>query len=1037
MSEKHTRPTPHPTERSRRPRALSARENIRNCLHTLSAREDIVERPRTLSSSGDVENCPRIFSLRGDVENRPRTLSAAEKARLLTQMAAGLPGAAVWAGDEPKGLSEASLTTATALATDPLSLATGDMGVKPTKILRPPRVFRSDGELPSPLAPPAPPSASAHSAYSEHSDVPAIAFPRHDQPSVLTTAVDAHKGGLDEPLEAPQADPEAHIRHRLETFRRTVAADMAVDLGHYADSASLEDIVMVMGEIGESAAPLLTLPADIAKYHGSASQHSLDASPTVPSPRDSPPLQESLTSPCTSSTTVAGTSPPQVSSSSARPVTTTPVIPDTPDIQDLSVGDSTLNSASSPKLAVADKIDSSESEKDPEATGVQPLLRQSNHKLSWHKRITRALNPDIWISSLTYDVAVALVLFPRLSVWDDFWSLTAHTAVVISLWLSAGAELPTLVLLAPLLLVALGECSLPAFVDGTALPFQLVAASVAVHHAILFAAHSIGGPIGAPNHFVRRNLPDANRGNFGPLTVVRATTGVVRAGVEVVLLRGRWHRAAWSVLTAALAATAVPLAHHPALTGGLLASSVGLTLLLALWGAFLAAHRAVSAAIRQRARDAMRASLSAIARDIDALALDVLLAQLARFTAVLESMEADERRLFGPEEAAVRALHTLSVHTQTVAKQLRAACAALAAGKEVTDAESIAIAAFDAGMATAREFAQLRCALRIPADIAHAAQLDLTYWHAWRVRDADAWYCAKGVLAHRTLVDPTAKPSVQMLQSMLDPVVNWRAVEQGGNGTGGGGRDRWAQLLTVVLVVGVYRVVAPVQVLLYIDHSYRLWINFVFCVATVCLLHAFVQPAHSPGPPGYAVAWVVVHALLLLALLVLLVSLTNALLAAAHLPLLRSLGAPTGLGAYAPFALPAAWGYAQNAALVRLADTLRPPFTPLKDTGSVFSLRRQLEGHFARQTWPLYPSAGAVLTLLGLRGLIVAPRLRLWLTTGAGAVLAVVGSIAVAARGDVGGDILAHLLPWMLPSVCLYFLAVAVVATAIDTHWAY
>lgn len=273
---------------------------------------------------------------------------------------------------------------------------------------------------------------------------------------------------------------------------------------------------------------------------------------------------------------------------------------------------------------------------------------------------------------------------------------------------------------------------------------------------------------------------------------------MLRGGFEIALLRGRWHRAAWSVLPAGLAAAAVALAHLPALALGLFSASVALTLALAPWHAFLTAHRGISARIRSGARDEMNALLAALARDIEALALDALLTQLSRFVTVLDGMEGDERRLFAPEEAGVAALRRLSVRARLAALQIRDVCAALAAGRvEITGVEPTA--AFDVGMSVAREFTRLRRVLRVPADIAHAAQLDLRYWSAWNTGEQDAWYRAKArVLARSTLVNPAVSAGAQMLQDMCDPIANWREAGEAGRGTGVG-RERWPRLLGAVL----------------------------------------------------------------------------------------------------------------------------------------------------------------------------------------------------------------------------------------------
>jgi hypothetical protein len=370
---------------------------------------------------------------------------------------------------------------------------------------------------------------------------------------------------------------------------------------------------------------------------------------------------------------------------------------------------------------------------------------------------------------------------------------------VLSLWLSADTA--ALALLGPLTLVALGECDLRAFRDGSAMPFQLVAVGVAVHHAILVLAHLVGGAVlGTSTPYVAAAmslfLADPSRADFGPLTrgerVLRTVTGLVRGGFEVLVLRGRWHRAGWSVLPACLAAAAVAAAHRPTPALALLSSAVGLTLALAPWRAFLLAHRASSALIRQRAKDEMHALLAALARDIDALSLDALLTQLGRFIAVVEAMDEDERRLFAPEEAAVGALHRLSFRAHMAAKAIRDVRAALASGLDIAAPEPTA--AFDAGMSVAREFTGLRRVLRIPADVAHAAALDLAYWHAWSAGDQDAWYRAKArVLARRTLVNPVVGGAAQMLQDMCDPLANWR------EGGGSGGRERWSPLLGIIL----------------------------------------------------------------------------------------------------------------------------------------------------------------------------------------------------------------------------------------------
>ncbi|BEJ06963.1 hypothetical protein CcaverHIS641_0402320 [Cutaneotrichosporon cavernicola] len=575
--------------------------------------------------------------------------------------------------------------------------------------------------------------------------------------------------------------------------------------------------------------------------------------------------------------------------------------------------------------------DSVSGEKDPEAH--VPHLHLLGYKpTSFRVRATHYLTcpADVWISHLAYgeliqdfliltpDVAVALALFPRLNAWDDFWRLATRTDF------------------------------------GT---------------------------------FTRRQR------------VLHFITGVIRELFQISLLRGRWHRSAWSVILAVLSAlaVAVPVSSHSTAVG-LLATSVGLTLLLALWRAFLSAHRKVSVHIRQSARDMMYALLVTLAHAIDALALDALLLQLGRFTTVLESMEVEERRLFAPEEAAVASLHRLPARANLASKQIHVILSSLATGRTKITAPEATLA-LDAGMSVAREFMGLRRILDFPPDIARAADIDLSFWMAWSVPEQDEWYRAKSrVLVRHTLVNPAVGKTAQMLQDMCDPIANW------GEGWVAEG-ERWAQLMGVILAVGVYRVVAPVATLLPLKAGYQLWIDFSL------------------------LGWVALHTLLVFTLVVLLISLVNALQATAHLSLLRALPPFPGLGgAYAPLALPS---YRGIAALVRLADTLVPPLdltpaiTRKTDPAAVYSsLKTYLEGHFVRQIWPLFPSAGAALALLGLRSVLVRGPAA-WFTAGAGAILAGLGGMTVAARDGMGGHVLERMRGWLLPTVFLYFVVVA------------
>ncbi|BEJ14453.1 hypothetical protein CspHIS471_0402200 [Cutaneotrichosporon sp. HIS471] len=965
------------------------------------------------------------------------SVSAADKVRLLSQMAAGLPSTESLVNrlsasasmsnstSMPATPTKSSFTTTKVELTLPLITASrassGDVDPfqttgnplfpLPARVFQPPppnpipKLEADDLPLPTrPTTSPAP--ASALSAYSQSSERhrPTTVFPSRDLDRLSWPYGDID--ALDNvvyQLEAPRppyfsnqsfphihssaigsstgsSSSSGHLRHRLEVFRRTVTDDVAAERGISSTTGGTGG---TFGAAGPGARAGLLAPAASEPYlpdgyEFSTTPPSLDTS--VPMLGQTPGLSRASSEPGRE----AG------GGSSPRPPTATHThIPHNP--------------ASPPVPTPPIVNDSVSVEKDPEAH--VPHLHLLGYKpTSFRVRATHYLTcpADTWISHLAYDVAVALALFPRPNAWDDFWRLAAADCVSIAL-------------LGPLILVALGESD---FNQAGNVPFQLVAAGVAIHHAILVVVHVVRGAVLGTSD---------GRTDFGTFTrrerVVHFITGVIREVFQIALLRGRWHRSAWSVIPAVLSAVAVavPVSSHSTAVG-LLATSVSLTLLLALWRAFLSAHRRISGLIRQRARDMMYALLVNVARAIDALALDTLLLQLGRFTTLLESMEVEERRVFAPEEAAVASLHRLPARANLASKRIHDILSSLATGRtKITGSE--ATLALDAGMSVAREFMGLRRILHFPPDITRTADIDLSFWMAWSVLEQDEWYRAKSrVLARHTLVNPAVGKTAQMLQDMCDPIANW---VEGWVGEG----ERWAQLMGVILAVGVYRVVGPVATLLPIKVGYQLWIDFSLCIGIVCLLYFLLHPGRAPSCPPVAAGWVVLHALLVFTLVVLLISLVNALQATAHLPLLRALPPLPNLGgAYAPLALPS---YGGTAALVRLADTLGPPLdltpaiTRKTDPAAVYSsLKAYLESQFVGQIWPLFPSAGAALALLGLRSVLVRGPAA-WFTAGAGAILSGLGGMAVAARDGMGGDVLERMRGWLLPTVFLYFFVVA------------
>ncbi|BEI83632.1 hypothetical protein CcaverHIS002_0402360 [Cutaneotrichosporon cavernicola] len=971
--------------------------------------------------------------------DRASSVSAVDRLRLLSQMAAGLPGTESLVNrlsasasisnstSVPPTSTKSSFTTTKVELTLPLITASrassGDVDPfqttdnplfpLPARVCQPPppnpipKLEADDFPLPTrPTTSPAP--ASALSAYSQSSERhrPTTVFPSSEKhrPTTVFPSCDLERlswpyGDIDAldnvvyQLEAPRppyfsnqsfphihssaidssagsSSSSGHFRHRLEVFRRTVTDDVVAERGISSTTGGTGG---TFGAAGPGAptgllAPAATEPYLPDGYEFSTTPPSLDTS--VPSLGQTPGLSPTLSEPGRETGGLGSARPPTPTHTHVRHNPASPPGPTQPIVNDSVSG-----------------------EKDPEAH--VPHLHLLGYKpTSFRVRATHYLTcpADVWISHLAYgeliqdfliltpDVAVALALFPRLNAWDDFWRL-------------ATADCASIALLGPLILVALGECD---FNQAGMVPFRLVAAGVAIHHVILVVVHVVRGAVLGTSD---------RRTDFGTFTrrqrVLHFITGVIRELFQISLLRGRWHRSAWSVILAVLSAlaVAVPVSSHSTAVG-LLATSVGLTLLLALWRAFLSAHRKVSVHIRQSARDMMYALLVTLAHAIDALALDALLLQLGRFTTVLESMEVEERRLFAPEEAAVASLHRLPARANLASKQIHVILSSLATGRTKITAPEATLA-LDAGMSVAREFMGLRRILDFPPDIARAADIDLSFWMAWSVPEQDEWYRAKSrVLVRHTLVNPAVGKTAQMLQDMCDPIANW------GEGWVAEG-ERWAQLMGVILAVGVYRVVAPVATLLPLKAGYQLWIDFSLCFGIVCLLYFLLHPGRAPSCPPLA----------------------NALQATAHLSLLRALPPFPGLGgAYAPLALPS---YRGIAALVRLADTLVPPLdltpaiTRKTDPAAVYSsLKTYLEGHFVRQIWPLFPSAGAALALLGLRSVLVRGPAA-WFTAGAGAILAGLGGMTVAARDGMGGHVLERMRGWLLPTVFLYFVVVA------------